>query len=789
MSSSKKAKTGKSPARNGKPAAAAQRPLSREIAGIILLAGSILLLLSLIGYDSQDPSWARSVEPGYKVRNLAGRVGAWLAETLLQGFGLTAFLIPFFMAYLGILAVLGRGRKHLWRKTGKAFLGLAILCPLLNLLFQALTFRGAEIEPGGFFGGLIDEGLTGLLNPTGALIVLLAASALFLVFATGLSLKSAAGFLGGLFSSATKKVRIKITDRAAAAGSGPEQAAEAPEAGPSKPKRPARGKIRNEEDEERPPAPVAPPPPEIKRGAVKPIKTGAAKPKPRDGETLFPPPPPTDYDFPLLTLLDAGSPPEKIDKAELLEKKRLIEDKLREFRIEGEVREYHPGPVITTYEFTPSPGIKISQVMNLAEDLSLALRAESVRVQRLPGKASIGVEIPNNKREMIRLRDILTSEDFQGSSSKLAFAVGKTVHDEVYVTDLTQMPHLLIAGATGTGKSVCLNALIASLLYKAAPSEVKLVLIDPKRLEFSLYEGIPHLLSPIINDAKKAGFVLMDAVKRMEERLYLMGQVRVRNIQQYNRHIAQVLQEKKGTLTEEEAAKLKPLPYIVIIIDELAELMMVSGQDVDYAIGRLAQLARAAGIHLVLATQRPSTDVITGTIKANFATRIAFRVSSSIDSRIILDGTGAEKLLGDGDMIFIPPSNPQKIRLHGAFISNEEVRRLVRFVREQGQPEYDERIAEILEADPEPEWGEDGEKDSRYEEALSLVLSTGQASASYLQRRLKLGYARASRIIDQMEREGVLAPADGSKPREILVDPKAFMADRRKAKAAPRDDI
>ncbi len=472
-----------------------------------------------------------------------------------------------------------------------------------------------------------------------------------------------------------------------------------------------------------------------------------------------------------------------------MEKKRLIEDKLKEFRIEGEVREYHPGPVITTYEFTPSPGIKISQVMNLADDLSLALRAESVRVQRLPGKASIGVEIPNNKREIIRLRDILASEDFQSSTSKLAFALGKTVHDEVYVTDLTQMPHLLIAGATGTGKSVCLNALIASILYKATPAEVKLVLIDPKRLEFALFEGIPHLLSPVINDAKKAGFVLMDAVKRMEERLYLMGQHKVRNIQQYNQLIAQLLQEKKGTLTDEEKAKLKPMPYIVIIIDELAELMMVSGQDVDYAISRLAQLARAVGIHLILATQRPSTDVITGTIKANFPTRIAFRVSSSIDSRIILDATGAEKLLGNGDLLFIPPSNPQKIRLHGAFVSNAEVRRLVKFVREQGEPEYDERIAEILEADPEPEWDADGEKDSRYEEALKLVLSTGQASASYLQRRLKLGYARASRIIDQMEHEGILGPADGSKPREILVDPKQFLSDRRKAKVAAEDEF
>ncbi|MDD8026672.1 MAG: DNA translocase FtsK [Acidobacteriota bacterium] len=792
MSPSKKKKGGKPSGRagNGKSAPSGKRPLTTEIAGVILLAAALLLLLSLIGYDSQDPSWARTVDPGYKVRNIGGRVGAWLAEAAFQGFGLTAFFLPFFMAFLGILAVLGRGRKHLFRKTAKAFLGLAILCPLLNLIFQSLTWRGAEIEPGGFFGSLLGEGLTGLLNPTGSLIVLLAAAVLFGVFATGLSLKSAFRAIGRRFSSATREVTIKLTDNRPSAKAGAARAGEVFEAAeipdPAKKKGRARkGAPAEPLPAEPQPAPRPAPLREIKRGTIKPIKSGGFKPEP----ALFPAEMSSDYNFPLLTLLDAGSPPEKIDKNELMEKKRLIEDKLKEFRIEGEVREYHPGPVITTYEFTPSPGIKISQVMNLAEDLSLALRAESVRVQRLPGKASIGVEIPNNKREIIRLRDILASEDFQNSSSKLAFAMGKTVHDEVYVTDLTQMPHLLIAGATGTGKSVCLNALIASILYKATPAEVKLVLIDPKRLEFALFEGIPHLLSPIINDAKKAGFVLMDAVKRMEERLYLMGQHKVRNIQQYNQHIIQLLQEKKGTLTDEEKAKLKPLPYIVIIIDELAELMMVSGQDVDYAISRLAQLARAVGIHLILATQRPSTDVITGTIKANFATRIAFRVSSSIDSRIILDATGAEKLLGNGDMLFIPPSNPQKIRLHGAYVSNAEIRRLVKFVREQGEPEYDERIADILEADPDPEWGEDGEKDSRYEEALKLILSTGQASASYLQRRLKLGYARASRIIDQMEREGILAPADGSKPREILVDPKQYLADLRQAKAAAKNDV
>jgi S-DNA-T family DNA segregation ATPase FtsK/SpoIIIE len=348
------------------------------------------------------------------------------------------------------------------------------------------------------------------------------------------------------------------------------------------------------------------------------------------------------------------------------------------------------------------------------------------------------------------------------------------------VTDLGVMPHLLIAGATGTGKSVCLNALIASILYKATPDEVKLILIDPKRLEFTLYDGVPHLMSPVINDPKKAGHVLMDAVKKMEDRYHLLSENKVRNIEQYNHQIAQILKEKKGKLSEEEKKTTKPLPYIVIIIDELAELMMVSAQDVDYAIARLAQLARAVGIHLVLATQRPSIDVITGTIKNNFSSRIAFRVPSKIDSRIILDTGGADKLLGMGDMLFMPPNYPRLIRLHCSYVSIPEVRRLVKFVREQGTPSYDEKIVSVIKSTGEYAWENLDEKDGLYDKAVELVLATGQASASYLQRKLKLGYARASRIIDQMEQEGILGPSEGSKPREILVDVKSYLGEMRR---------
>jgi len=487
-----------------------------------------------------------------------------------------------------------------------------------------------------------------------------------------------------------------------------------------------------------------------------------------------------DYNFPPLSLLDPGKASEKIDKNELYEKKQRIEEKLGEFRVEGEVKVYHPGPVVTTYEFYPYPGIKVSQVANLTEDLSLALGAESVRVQRMPGKSSLGVEIPNNKRELINLRDIIQSEKFQNSPSKLTIALGKTIHGEPYITDLDIMPHLLIAGATGTGKSVALNTVIASILYKAAPDEVKLILIDPKRLEFALWDGLPHLISPVVKDAKKAGGILLDTIRKMEDRYHKLGLLRVRNIEQYNQQIRRMLKEKKGELTEEEKESLKPLPYLVIIIDELAELMMVGAQDVEYCIARLAQLARAVGIHLVMATQRPSIDVITGTIKNNFSSRIAFRVPSKVDSRIIIDTSGAEKLLGLGDMLFMPPNYPRIIRLHCSYISVPEITRLVKFVKQQGAPTYDEKIVRALKSEPGFEWEDSGEKDELYEKAVELILLTGQASASYLQRKLKLGYARAARIIDQMEQEGIVGPSEGSKPREFLVDPREYLEKMKK---------
>ncbi len=772
-------KTKRKAASQGRKPKAKRGVIASEIAGVLLLALAAYLLLSLVSYDAKDPSLFSAVSAGHKVNNYGGKAGAWLADVVLQVFGFTAFLLPFMIAYLGLRTVMIGGRKHLLRKAGKFSLLLLILCPLLILFFQNAAFRGTEIQVGGLLGDFLNAILHSFLNSSGTLIFLLTAALLFIIFSTGFSLKKLFQAVGRMFTFAFKEVRIKITQRPKAEAKKKEKkSARAkrlrPE-GKAAEERPTKLDVLDDKKLKKPMG---------KEDETAELKTGPVKlpdiklPRLDEEPLLFPMS--EDYNFPPLHLLDPGKPAEKIDKNELLEKKQRIEEKLREFKVEGEVKEYHPGPIITTYEFYPNPGIKISQVANLSEDLSLALGAESVRIQRIPGKSSLGVEIPNNKREIIKLRDIIESENFEKSPSKLTFALGKTVHDEVYVTDLDVMPHLLIAGATGTGKSVCLNALIASILYKATPDEVKLILIDPKRLEFTLYDGIPHLLSPVVNDPKKAGIILMDAVKRMEHRYHLLSQNKVRNIEQYNHHIAQVLKDKKGRLTAEEKANLKPLPYIVIIIDELAELMMVSAQDVDYAIARLAQLARAVGIHLVLATQRPSIDVITGTIKNNFSSRIAFRVPSKVDSRVILDTIGADKLLGMGDMLFMPPNYPRLLRLHCAYVSIPEVRRLAKFVKEQRTPDYDERLVRVIKGTGPQEWTDLGEKDELYDEAVNLILHTGQASASYLQRKLKLGYARASRIIDQMEQEGILGPSEGSKPREILVDIKQWIEHSKK---------
>ncbi len=734
------------------------RRFSLEVFFLILFFFSLFILISLFSYHPNDPSWTSSSSFQNKVKNYGGRVGAFLSDALLQFLGLAAFFLPLGLIYISFQVFLVREETHLVRKLAGLFFFLLVFSPLLSIVNPTISWKEITLPGGGLLGSILSSVLINLFNHTGSLILLSGLLLASLMLTTRFSLTRFSHFLSSFFGFLFKEVHIRIINYRKEKERKKMRRRVQEKYTTSRPSSfPVKQRI--EKKNEIQPA-ISPPP-------------AASASMAKGEEYLFPEiARKGDYRFPPLTLLDPGTAVEKIDKNELYEKKQTIEAKLREFRVEGEVREYHPGPIITTYEFYPFPGIKVSQVANLSEDLSLALGAESVRIQRIPGKSSLGVEVPNRRREVIKIRDVMQSENFQKYPSKLTFALGKTVHGEIYLTDLSVMPHLLIAGATGTGKSVALNSLIASIMYKATPDEVKLILIDPKRLEFSLYDGVPHLLSPVVRDPKKAGGILLDAVKKMEERYKLLGETRVRNIEQYNQKVRHQQQNNK---TEEDEKEMKPLPYLVIIIDELSELMMIGAQDVEYCIARLAQLARAVGIHLVMATQRPSIDVITGTVKNNFPCRIAFRVPSKVDSRIIIDTSGAEKLLGNGDMLFMPPNYPRLVRIHGSYISLAEITRVVNYVKDQGKPQYDEKIVRVLKSTSHQVFDESEEKDPLFDKAVELVLLTGQASASYLQRKLKLGYARASRIIDQMEQENIVGPSEGSKPREILVDSKSYL--------------
>lgn len=734
-----------------------------DITFLLLLFLTLFLLISLLSYHPLDPTWASTSTERTRTHNYGGRLGASLADSFFQFIGLSSFLFLITLGYFCLSAFSKKNQGDIFNKILGLLLILVASSGLLTIIIPQVNWRQVQLASGGLTGTIVATLCLRWLNRWGSILFLTILFLIASLLAFNLSLRRLLSFLTKFIKFFFKEIRLRIIHYR---------------------KEKSRQKMRQKVQE--------------KYLASRPEKTSGAK--TYVGPTIVTPPPPPappsssplagegalfpeitqpgDYRIPPITLLDAGTEVEQIDKKELFEKKQIIEAKLREFRVDGEVREYHPGPVITTYEFYPSPGITVSQVANRSEDLSLALGAESVRIQRIPGKSSLGIEVPNNKREIIRLRDIIQSEMFQRSPSKLTYALGKTIHGEVYLTDLAVMPHLLLAGATGTGKSVALNALILSILYKATPNEVKFILIDPKRLEFNQYDGIPHLLCPVVRDPKKAGAILLDAVQRMEDRYRLLSEVGVRHIEQYNLLIQQgkISPPEEGANESGHHSKAKPLPYLVIIIDELAELMMIGAQDVEYCIARLAQLARAVGIHLVMATQRPSIDVITGTVKNNFPCRIAFRVPSKIDSRIIIDTVGAEKLLGNGDMLFLPPNYPRLVRLHGSFVSLPEINRLVNYIKKQAKPEYDEKIVNVLKGKTVTIDDDTATKDPLFEKAVELILLTGQASASYLQRKLKLGYARAARIIDQMENEGILGPSEGSKPREILVDPQEYLA-------------
>jgi S-DNA-T family DNA segregation ATPase FtsK/SpoIIIE len=471
----------------------------------------------------------------------------------------------------------------------------------------------------------------------------------------------------------------------------------------------------------------------------------------------------TGYRLPSTELLTAPPARSEQDERELEQRALSLAEKCKEFSVTGHIHRINPGPVVTTFEFKPDPGVKYSRIVSLADDLCLALKAESIRIDRIPGKSTVGIEVPNTDRATIFLRDIIESDAFQQSPSKLTLALGHTIDGQEFVSDLQKMPHLLIAGSTGSGKSVMVNAIVTSILYKAAPDEVKFIMVDPKRLELGLYEGVPHLLTPIVVDPKRAANALKWAVAEMENRYRTLAGYGVRNIEQYNREVRAIVNQRLAAESDELP---KPLPYIVILIDELADLMMVASSEVEASITRLAQMARAVGIHLVLATQRPSVDVITGLIKANFPSRMSFRVSSKVDSRTIIDANGAEQLLGQGDMLFLPPGTSRLVRVHGSFLSEADVKSVTSFIKQQGEPSYDTTVT-MSQAEAEGVEG-GGEQDELFEDALKIVCDMGRASTSVLQRRLRIGYGRAAAILDQMEQAGFVGPPDGSRPRTVL---------------------
>ncbi len=487
----------------------------------------------------------------------------------------------------------------------------------------------------------------------------------------------------------------------------------------------------------------------------------------------------TNYKLPGVQLLREGEGSHKLDEEELKLRARAIEEKCHEFGVEGRVTQINPGPVVTTFEFKPEAGIKYSRIIGLTDDLCLALKAESILIERIPGKSTIGIEVPNDKRQTIALREILEATEFANSPSKLTLGMGRDLHGRIRITDLSSMPHLLIAGSTGTGKSVFINSLMMSILYKATPDDVKMVLVDPKRLELNLYEGIPHLIAPVVTDPKVASNVLRNATREMESRLKLLAQRGVRNIDQYNRTFQK--QQSLSLFASVEESEHKPLPYLIIIIDELADLMMVDTNNVEESITRLAQMARAVGIHLILATQRPSVDVITGLIKANFPARISFRVASKMDSRTILDANGSESLLGKGDMLYLPAGSSRLHRIHGPLVTEDEISAVCDFWRAQAPAKYNEQLLEAPKEDDGKGGSEaggaegsggsgsaEGDDDEMFQDAVRVVCEAGRASTSTLQRRLRIGYGRAAHLIDLMERDGIVGPPDGTRPREVL---------------------
>lgn len=716
--------------------------MRKEITGILLFAMVFFTLASLISFSPNDPSIHSATAPK-TIHNVFGILGAHTAGFLLGMFGLGAFWIPALCLYMGWRFFLKPPKRFVLEAvTGGAMLIVATGA-LFALSGPRIQLFSISFSTGGVIGIPIAALFSNYTNKIGAYFLLSILWVIGLLLVTRFSVVQILMLTGSTASVGVDRSRtllIKWRERRKKARKRVEK--------------PAKKEVGVEKTVQ-----------QIRPAAEPRVIPPAASPKPR--QELF------DFmnarggfKLPMGNFLDEPETrPTGVDSENLKMQSRLLEKKLEDFGVTGQVVTVSPGPVITTFEYAPAPGVKINRIVSLSDDLALALRAIGIRiVAPIPGKAVIGIEIPNEIREVVRFKEMVDSKAFEKAKSRLTLCLGKDIVGNPVMAGLEKMPHLLIAGATGTGKSVGLNAMICSILFKATPSEVKFIMVDPKRIELSLYNGIPHLITPVVTDVKKATNALFWAVREMERRYELLAGRKVRNIDQYN----QSLSSPAAGLVENDAGQSEPLPYIVIVIDELADLMMVASRDVEVALTRLAQMARAAGIHLILATQRPSVDVLTGIIKANFPTRLSFQVSSKIDSRTIIDSNGAESLLGNGDMLFLPPGTGKLQRVHGAYISEAELTRIIDFLREQKPPEYDETVTETP-VSPESGEEQEGEFDERYDEAVALVTRTRQASISMIQRHLRIGYNRAARIIETMEKEGVVGPADGVKPREVLV--------------------
>ncbi len=794
-----------------------------ELIGFLCITLAVLTGLALLTYQPSDISFNVSGPASSAVaRNWIGPVGAYTADFLFQIFGFAAFLLPVALLVVGMRWFRSRTIESQIATVIGYFL-LLLSLPSLLCLWNLPAIRGA-VPPGGLLGSVISNELRFGFNMWGAnlLVIAILITALFMTTSfsfTGAHEWAANSPLGGVaklnilsrvaarwhdwrdaredermrrrlqetrtsgrkaVNQATgKQIEIARNDRGAKAAVAEEDDDEAKTIhlqdqtdifGRSKKSksRDAAKKEKQTDDDSG----------EVHKAPIFVMKDekGVEAATKKSGEAKIAKAGATNYKLPPINMMREGERSQKIDEDELKMRARAIEEKFAEFDVQGRVTQINPGPVVTTFEFKPEAGIKYNRVLGLTEDLCLALQAESILIERIPGKSTIGIEVPNVNRQTIALREIVEAPEFFNSPSKLTLAMGRDLHGRIRVADLAAMPHLLIAGSTGTGKSVFINSLMMSILYKASPDDVKMVLVDPKRLELNLYENIPHLIAPVVTDPKVASNVLRNATREMESRLKLLAQKGVRNIEQYNRTFQK--KESLSLFETVEDSEHKPLPYLVIVIDELADLMMVDTNNVEESITRLAQMARAVGIHLILATQRPSVDVITGLIKANFPARISFRVASKIDSRTILDSNGSESLLGKGDMLYLPAGSSRLHRIHGPMVSEDEIVAVCDFWRSQAQAKYNEQLLEAPKDEngkpiPGAGGGSDAAEgseadDELFQDAVRVVCEAGRASTSTLQRRLRIGYGRAAHLIDLMEKDGIVGPPDGTRPRELL---------------------